>query len=147
MIIIYADGGCRGNQSDTNIGGWGAVLQWNGLTQEIRGATYNTTNNRMELTSIIEALAIIENTTIPVEVYMDSQYVVTGINQWIYGWLKKGWKTSTNKPVENRDLWEELLKLKFQFKDITFNKCKGHSGNLLNDRADRLANIAMDELR
>lgn len=145
-IIAYCDGGCRGNQFEHNIGGWGVSLRYNGNIKDFYGATKNTTNNIMELTSCIEALKSIKNKSIPIEVIMDSQYVITGINEWVDGWIKKGWRTSQKKPVENKQLWIELLELKQQFKDITFSKCKGHSDNEGNNRADDLANIAMGEV-
>lgn len=100
----------------------------------------------MELTACIQALKAIKNKNIPVEVVMDSQYVINGINQWINNWIKKGWKTSQKKPVENKELWKELYNLKNQFADIKFIYCKGHADNEGNNRADELANIAMDEI-
>lgn len=145
-IEIYCDGGCRGNQHDENIGGWGVVLRYRDNVKEFYGNAINTTNNRMELISCIEALEAINNKTIPTIVTMDSQYVVKGINEWIYGWLKKNWKTASGKHVENRDLWEELLDLKKQFRDIEFVQCRGHADNEGNNRADYLANVAMDEI-
>ena len=144
-IIIHCDGGCRGNQSKVNVGGWGAVLQYGEHSKEIFGHAANTTNNIMELTSCIRALESIKDTGIPVEVTMDSQYVIQGINSWIAGWIKNGWKTSQKKPVENRELWEQLYRLKCQFNDIQFLKCKGHADNAGNNRADELANLAMDQ--
>ncbi len=147
MIQVYCDGGCRNNQSKANIGGWGVVLQYKDNIKEIYGSTINTTNNIMELTSCIEALKTITNKSIPVIVNMDSQYVVKGMNEWINNWIKKGWKTSQKKPVENQKLWQELLKLKNEFKDIKFVHCKGHADNKGNIRADELANIAMDEIK
>ena len=145
-IIAYCDGGCRGNQFDENIGGWGVSLRYKNNVKDFYGATRNTTNNVMELTSCIEALKAIKNKDIKTEIVMDSQYVVKGINEWIYGWIKKGWRNSQKKPVENKDLWIELNKLKQEFTDISFVKCKGHSDNEGNNRADELANIAMGEI-
>ncbi|MCE5220182.1 MAG: ribonuclease HI [Clostridium sp.] len=146
IIYIFNDGGCRGNGKENNIGGWGCVLLYNGKIKEIYGSARNTTNNQMELTSCIEALKAIKNKSISVKVTMDSQYVVKGITEWIYNWIKKGWKTSTKKSVENKELWKELLELKNQFSDIKFLNCKGHSDNEGNNRADELVNIAMDEI-
>jgi len=147
VIHIYCDGGCRGNGKEINIGGFGIVLKYKDQIKEIYGSTRNTTNNIMELTSCIEALKIITDQTIPVEVIMDSQYVVKGMNEWIDNWIKRGWKTSQKKPVENKALWQELLNLKNEFKDIIFTHCKGHADNEGNIRADELANIAMDEVK
>lgn len=145
-IIIYADGGCRGNQFNENIGGYGIVIKYKDKIKEIKGNTKNTTNNIMELTSCIEALKAIKDKTIPIEIIMDSQYVITGINEWIFGWIKKGWKNSKKQTVENKELWKELYNLKQEFTDIKFLKCKGHSDNEGNNRADELANDAMDEI-
>lgn len=145
-IIIYADGGCRGNQNKENIGGWGAILKYQGKIKEIRGNTINTTNNIMEMTACIEAIKIIETNDIPIELYVDSQYVCNGLNKWIHNWKKKGWKTSSKKPVKNKNLWIELDKLVSSFSDIKVLKVKGHAGIELNERADELVNIAMDEL-
>lgn len=144
-IIIHCDGGCRGNQSKVNVGGWGAVMQYGEHSKEIYGHAQNTTNNIMELSSCIMALECIKDRSVPVEVTMDSQYVIQGINVWVEGWVKHGWKTSQKKPVENRELWEQLHRLKHQFEDITFLKCKGHADNAGNNRADELANLAMDQ--
>ncbi|HHX95090.1 MAG TPA: ribonuclease HI [Clostridia bacterium] len=145
-ILVYCDGGCRGNGQKNNIGGWGVVLQWGEYVKEFHGSVKDTTNNQMELTSIIEALKRIKNKDIPVEVVMDSKYVIKGITEWIHAWTRNGWVTSTKKPVENKDLWIELLSLKNQFKEISFSLCKGHAGNEGNNRADELANIAMDKI-
>lgn len=146
-IYIWCDGGCRGNQFDENIGGWGALLKYKENIKELKGNTKNTTNNIMELTSCIKALESLTRKDIPVEVIMDSQYVIKGINEWINGWIKKGWKTSQKKPVENKELWQTLYKLKEQFTNIKFNHCKGHADNEGNIRADELANLAMDEIK
>lgn len=146
-IYLFCDGGCRGNQEKINIGGWGAFLQYKGFEKELWGNTKNTTNNIMELTSAIEGLKAIKNKMIPVEVIMDSQYVVQGINTWIQGWINKNWQTKNKQPVKNKELWQELYNLKTQFKDINFRQILGHAGNYGNERADLLANRAMDELK
>lgn len=146
-IIIYADGACSGNQFEENVGGWGAVLQYNGKQKELYGGTKMTTNNKMELTAAIKALEELKVYDIPIEVYLDSAYVISGITVWIYGWIKKGWVTSKKKPVENRELWERLYNLKRRFDSIEFIKVKGHSGNEGNDRADELANKGMNQYK
>ncbi|WP_242865657.1 ribonuclease H family protein, partial [Clostridium botulinum] len=151
MIIIYCDGGCRGNQSKNNIGGWGAILTQNGTDnkKEIYGNKVNTTNNQMELTACIKSLEAIKRdvrSICNIEIHSDSAYLVNGMNSWINGWIKKNWVNSKKKPVENKELWQQILALTKQFKNVTFNKCKGHDGIELNERADELANIAMDEL-
>ena len=145
-IYLFCDGGCRGNQEKVNIGGWGVLLQYKGSEKELCGGTRNTTNNKMELTSAIEGLKEIKNKTLPVEVVMDSQYVIKGITEWVNGWVRRNWQTSKKTPVENRELWESLLELKKQFTDISFKQVLGHSGHYGNEKADFLANKAMDEI-
>lgn len=146
-IIIYCDGACSGNQFDENIGGWGAVLQYKGKQKEIFGGEKNTTNNIMELSAAIKSLEEIKTTDIPIEVYMDSAYVVNGMNQWIVGWIKKGWRKSNKKPVENKELWIQLNELRNKQTSVDFIKVKGHDGVELNELADALANQGMDQLR
>ncbi|QPK89874.1 ribonuclease HI [Bacillus velezensis] len=145
-IIIYADGGCRGNQNEENIGGWGAVLQYNGHVKELYEGKRNTTNNQMELTGAIKALEALKTTKIPVHLHMDSAYVINGITQWVKGWKKKGWKKGDGKKPENLELWKRLDELVGKQKDIKFIKVKGHAGVELNELADQLANKAMDEV-
>ena len=146
-IFIYADGGCRGNQFKTNVGGYGVVIMYGDAIEEFYGAQKNTTNNIMELTSAIRGLEEVKYTHIPIEVVMDSQYVVKGINERSDHWLGNGWKTVNGDDVKNKELWERLIELKEQFKDITFTHCKGHSDCYGNNMADQLANFAMDERR
>lgn len=145
-IIIYCDGGCRGNQEDHNIGGWGAVLQYDGRSKELHGGAADTTNNIMELTAAIRSLETLKTEHIPVSFYIDSAYVVNGMNSWVAGWVKKGWKTASGQPVKNKELWMRLNELAGRQQTITFNKVKGHHGVTLNERADELANQAMDEI-
>ena len=145
-IIIYCDGGCRGNAKDENIGGWGAVLEYKGHVKELYGGQRNTTNNQMELTGAIKALEALKSTNIPVRVHCDSAYVVNGITSWVAGWKKKNWKKSDGKIVENLELWKNLDELVHRQHDCKFVKVKGHAGVPLNERADELANIAMDEV-
>ena len=143
-LEIYCDGGCRGNQAEKNVGGWGAYLVWGEHEKELFGGERNTTNNKMELMGAIEGLRAIKNKNVPVDVYVDSAYVLNGITQWIFGWMKKGWVNSKKEPVANKELWHELLAQKNMFPDITFHKVKGHSTNAGNNKADELANRAMD---
>ncbi|MDD7203270.1 MAG: ribonuclease HI [Coriobacteriales bacterium] len=145
-IELYCDGGCRGNQGRTNVGGWGVHLVWGEHVKDLHGGELNTTNNKMELTAAIEGLRAIKNKDVGVDVYVDSAYVLNGITSWIYGWMKKDWKNSKKEPVANKELWLELLAEKEKFADIEFHKVKGHANNVGNNRADELANIAMDEL-
>ncbi len=146
VIKLYTDGGCRGNQSDNNIGGWGAYMVYGDVSKEIKGGEINTTNNIMELKGCIEGLKAIKNKTLPVEVYLDSAYVLNGITNWIEGWKKKGWRTANKKPVLNKELWIELDSERNKFNNIEFIKVKGHAGNEGNEIADRLCNEAMDEI-
>lgn len=145
-IIIYSDGGCRGNNEKENIGGWGAVLEYKGNVKELYEGVRNTTNNQMELTGAIKALEALKTTHIPVRLHCDSAYVVNGITTWVKGWKKRGWKKPDNKAPENLDLWKRLDQLVLLQDDIQFVKVKGHSGVPLNERADQLANLAMDEV-
>lgn len=145
-IYVFCDGGCRGNQFEHNIGGWGVVLKYKDSVKEFYGNAKDTTNNIMELTSCIEVLKQISKKDIPVVVTMDSQYVIKGINEWIKSWIQKSWRNSQKKPVENKELWQKLLEIKNTFKEITFIQCMGHSDNEGNNRADALANIAMSEI-
>lgn len=145
-LEIYTDGGCRGNQSDNNVGGWGAYLVYGTNTTTIKGGERNTTNNKMELTAVIEALKRLKTTNKETVVYSDSAYVINGITNWIHGWIAKGWINSQKKPVENKELWQELYALKQRFNNIEFVKVKGHSDNEGNNKADALANEAMNEI-
>lgn len=140
-VQIYTDGACRGNPG---IGGWGASLQYNGAKKEIYGGELETTNNRMELTAVIEALKLLKE---PAELTInsDSKYVLSGINEWLPNWKKRNWKTASRKPVKNVDLWQQLDALA-QPHTIKWVWVKGHSGNVGNDRADELANMGIDSL-
>ena len=134
VIKIYADGACRGNQNTTNIGGYGVVLIYKDSVKELNNAFQDTTNNKMEILSVIEGLKSLKRFDIPVEIYSDSQYVVNTINN---GWRKNA----------NLDLWDELDRLIEKFDSVKFIKVKGHSDNNYNNRADKLANIAMDNYK
>jgi len=146
-IVIYTDGACSGNQNIQNKGGYGAVLLYKDNKKEIFGGELNTTNNRMELKGCIEALKTLKKKDIPIEIYTDSAYLCNCINQrWYIRWRQTGWINSQKKPVENRDLWEELLYLIEDMEEIKFFKVKGHSGNELNELADKLANKGIDSI-
>lgn len=145
-IEAYCDGGCRNNQQKDNIGGWGVYMTCGKESRIYNGGERNTTNNRMELTSCIKALENIDGDPW-IEIIMDSAYVVNAFNDnWIDNWIKRGWKTANKKPVLNQDLWCRLIELTKQFSSVKFIKCKGHSGNFGNEKADTLANLAMDEI-
>jgi len=141
MIEIYTDGACRGNPGP---GGWGALLRSGDHEKELWGGEPDTTNNRMEMTAVIESLKALKR---PSEVILttDSQYVRKGITEWISGWKRKNWKTSAGKPVKNADLWREIDRLAADHK-IDWRWVKGHSGHAENERVDDLANRGIDEL-
>ena len=141
-IVIYTDGGCRGNPG---IGGWGVWLRYRDHDKKLKGSELNTTNNKMELTASIRALQTLKSNDITVDLYTDSKYVIQGINEWIEGWKANGWKTANKKPVKNVDLWKELDTLNQEF-SVNWLWVKGHSDDPGNDMADLLANQAMDEI-
>ncbi len=134
-VIIYTDGACKGNPGP---GGWGAWLRNGGHERELWGGEAQTTNNRMELTAVIEALAALK-TRSQVQVYLDSEYVRNGITSWIHNWKRRGWRTADNKPVKNVDLWQRL-DAEVQAHAVQWCWVKGHSGDPGNDKADALAN-------
>ena len=134
-LDVYTDGACKGNPGP---GGWGALIRGAGTDLELFGGEYNTTNNRMELTAVIQALSAIDSCE-ELTVYTDSKYVLDGISSWLVSWKKNGWKTASKNPVKNVDLWRELDDLVALFQ-IDWIWVKGHSGNPGNDRADQLAN-------
>lgn len=134
-VTIYTDGACKGNPGP---GGWGAWLSWNGHEKELFGGEPLTTNNRMELTAVIQALGCL-NRTSEVMLYTDSEYVRKGITEWILNWKRRGWKTTDNKPVKNAELWQQL-EAQCQRHQVTWHWVRGHSGDPGNERADELAN-------
>jgi ribonuclease HI len=138
QVEIFCDGACSGNPGP---GGYGAILRSGGKEKEISGGAADTTNNRMELTAVIEAL---RQLTRPcrVSVTTDSQYVVKGMTEWIVGWQRKGWKNSKKEPVLNRDLWEALLE-QSQRHVVQWNWVRGHAGHAENERCDLLAREAL----
>ncbi len=126
LLKIYTDGACSGNQSENNIGGWGAILEYGEHQKELYGGEKNTTNNRMEMAALIEALSAIKKENQTIEVFSDSSYLMNCFREkWYEGWLKNNWITSSKKPVENRDLWEKLLSLT-KGHNISFYRVKGH---------------------
>lgn len=138
QIEIWTDGACSNNPGK---GGWGAVLIYKNHRKEISGSCKETTNNRMELTAVIEALKIVKK-DIPVKIYTDSKYVMEGITKWINSWKKNNWRTADKKPVKNSDLWQ-LLDSESQKHQISWQWVKGHAGNELNELADQLARNAI----
>ncbi len=178
ILRIYTDGGCSGNQSDENFGGWGAILEYGEHRKELHGGEVNTTNNRMELTAVIEAFKALKGPGYTIEVFSDSSYVMNCFREkWYESWEKNGWKNAARKSVENQELWKELLALVRQHK-VQFFRVKGHVNlnskstdfnklyskfvewngarfsfedfqyiTRMNNRADELANMGIDEVR
>lgn len=141
QVDIYTDGACRGNPGP---GGWGAILLAGPHQRELKGAELNTTNNRMELRAAIEALAALKRDC-EVRLFTDSQYLRKGITEWLKQWKLRDWRTADKKPVKNIDLWQALDAQLGQHV-IEWHWVKGHAGVPGNERADRLANEAIDEL-
>ncbi len=142
MITIYTDGACSGNPG---IGGWGAVILENKKDDILlNGGNDNTTNNKMELTAAIESLKFFKEKQ-EIRLVTDSKYVKDGIQSWIHNWKKNGWKTSSKKPVKNKELWIELDELIARHK-ITWEWTKGHAGNKYNEKADYLARRYIEEI-
>ena len=136
-VTLYTDGACSGNPGP---GGWGAILEYNGHEKELSGGEENTTNNRMELTAVIEGLKALKEPCI-VELYSDSKYVIDALEKgWAESWRAKGWKKADKKPALNPDLWEKLLNL-LEIHTVTFTWVKGHNGNRGNEIANKLAEM------
>ena len=178
IVNLYTDGACSGNQNETNIGGWGAVLEYGGHKKELYGGEITTTNNRMEMMALLSALKAMKREGLVIHVYSDSSYLMDCFRKkWYVNWQKNGWKTSQKTDVENKDLWMALLD-EGKKHQVSFYRVKGHvnldhpstnveghfkkflewNGNdftkqdflyvtTMNNRADKLANIAMDEIR
>lgn len=137
---MFADGACKGNPGP---GGWGVLLQSGHAEKKISGGQLETTNNRMELTAVIEGLKSLKKPCI-VHVHLDSQYVLKGITEWLAGWKARGWKTASKSPVKNEDLWRQLDELIDQSQhELHWHWVKGHSGHAGNEAADELANLGV----
>jgi len=136
-VEIFADGACSGNPGP---GGYGAILKYGRTAKEISGCDPHTTNNRMELTAVIQALRLLKRPC-QVRVVTDSTYVVKGMTEWMPGWLERNWRNSQKKPVSNQDLWQELLSLS-RTHQIQWHWIKGHGGHPENERCDQLAREA-----
>lgn len=141
IVDIYTDGACKGNPGP---GGWGALLIYGKNERELFGGEPETTNNRMELTAVIEALAALKRSC-QVRLYTDSSYVKNGIETWIHNWKNNGWKTANKKPVKNIELWQMLDKQTARH-TIEWHWIKGHAGNFGNERADALANRGVENI-
>ena len=142
QVVIYTDGACSGNPGP---GGWGAVLIAKGREKEICGGEPATTNNRMELMAAIQALEVLTKPC-KVELHTDSQYVRTGITEWLPGWKARGWRTAAKAPVKNDDLWKRLDQARLRH-EVDWRWVKGHAGHELNERADALARKGLEEAR
>ena len=137
-VRVYTDGACKGNPGP---GGWGALLVYNGHERELFGGDPSTTNNRMELRAVIEALRTLKAPS-RVQIYTDSSYVQQGMSAWLEKWKRQGWKTSDRKAVKNEDLWRQLDDLA-RGHQVSWHWVKGHAGHPENERADRLANLGV----
>ena len=137
-VVIHTDGACSGNPGP---GGWGAILEYDGVEKELFGGEAATTNNRMELSAAIAALSALKRPS-TVELHTDSQYLRQGITSWIRNWKRNGWKTADKKPVKNADLWQALDALIATHK-VDWRWVRGHAGHDLNERADALARKGM----
>ena len=146
IVQIWTDGACKGNPGP---GGWGIYMKYKdpahaGREMELFGGELQTTNNRMEMMAVIKALEFFKQPW-SLELYVDSQYVKKGLNEWLPAWIKRGWKTANNKPVQNKDLWLQLL-AQCERHQIQWHWVKGHSGDMGNERADALANKGVERV-
>ncbi len=139
-VVIHTDGACRGNPGP---GGWGAILAQGTNEKELYGFERDTTNNRMELMAVIQALEALKRRC-EVQIVTDSQYVMKGVTEWMANWKRRGWRTADRKPVRNIDLWQRLDRALAEH-EVKWAWVRGHNGHELNERADALANRAIDE--
>ena len=141
-VVIYTDGACSGNPGP---GGWGSILMYNGHRRELSGGDRSTTNNRMEMTAVIEALEALKRSC-RIVIHTDSTYVMKGMTEWMDNWKRRGWKTANRKPVKNVDLWQRLDEAMARH-DVEWRWVRGHSGVPENERADELARLAIPDIR
>jgi ribonuclease HI len=141
-VDIYTDGACKGNPG---VGGWGVLMRFGNREKELYGGEPETTNNRMELTAVIEGLSALKRPC-QVRVHTDSQYVQKGISEWLANWKRRDWRTSAGQPVKNQDLWQRLDKATASH-NIEWHWVKGHAGHPGNEAADRLANAGVEQAR
>jgi len=141
QVELFTDGACRGNPGP---GGWGVLLRYGDVEKSLYGGQRQTTNNQMELMAVIKGLEAL-TTSCQVRVTSDSKYVLQGITEWMPNWKRRGWKTASKKPVQNKELWQELDALVEQH-EVHWDWVKGHSGHRENEIADQLANKGIDEL-
>jgi ribonuclease HI len=142
QVEIWTDGACKGNPG---VGGWGVLMKFGQVEKTLHGGEILTTNNRMEMMAVIEALMALKRPC-QVKLNIDSQYVMKGMTEWIHGWKTRGWRTADKKPVKNADLWQQLDE-QVQRHQITWRWVKGHAGDPGNERADLLANHGVEETR
>jgi ribonuclease HI len=142
IIDIFTDGACSGNPGP---GGWGAILRQGEHVRELCGGEPGTTNNRMEMLAVIEALQSLKR-SVKARVYTDSQYVQKGISEWIHSWKRRGWKTADKQPVKNEDLWRRLDALAAEH-SLEWHWVRGHNGHVENERADALARQGLEHAR
>ena len=140
-VVIYTDGACSGNPGP---GGWGSILMYNGHRRELSGGERETTNNRMEMMAVIQALETLKRSC-EVVIHTDSTYVMKGMTEWLAGWKSRGWKTASKQPVKNVDLWERLDEAVNRHQ-VEWRWVKGHSGVPENERADELARLAIPQM-
>ena len=141
QVVIYTDGACKGNPGP---GGWGVLLQSGATTKELYGGETGTTNNRMEMMAVIQGLSALKRPC-AVTLYLDSQYVLKGVTEWLPGWKAKGWRTAAKAPVKNAELWQRLDALAHQAgHKIDWRWVRGHNGDAGNERADALANMGVE---
>jgi ribonuclease HI len=140
--LIWCDGACSGNPG---AGGWGCILEENGVRRELSGGRAHTTNNQMELQALIEALRAVPEGQ-AVEVVTDSEYLTKGITQWLRGWMRNGWKTASKQPVKNKEQWQEIHAL-LQTRPYQIQWVRGHNGHAENERCDELARAAIQQYR
>ena len=143
-VVIYTDGACKGNPGP---GGWGVLLQSGETRKELYGGETGTTNNRMELMAVIQALEALKRPC-AVTLYLDSQYVLKGITEWLPGWKAKGWRTASKQPVKNQELWQRLDDLLTRSGHVVdWRWVRGHNGDPGNERADALANMGVETVQ